>query len=77
MLMGDDKFGGRSVNIGRAMRFQECLDNCRMMDSGFTGPRYTWSNHRPLSDLVQEQINRVFVNSKWNDLYPKAAVFHL
>ena len=75
--MGDDKFGGRSVNIGRAMRFQKCLDNCRMMDSGFTGPRYTWSNHRPLSDLVQERINRVFVNSKWNDLHLEAAVFHL
>lgn len=77
VLMGDDKFGGRPVNIGRAMHFQECLDNCRMMDIGFFGPRYTWSNHRPLSNLVQEWIDRVFVNSMWNDLHPEVAVFHL
>ena len=41
VLMGDDKFGGRPVNLGRALWFQECLDNCNMIDIGFSGPRYT------------------------------------
>nr|POE76376.1 hypothetical protein CFP56_38007 [Quercus suber] len=60
-----------------ALRFQECLDNCRMIDIGFNGPRFTWSNHRPLSQLIQTRIDRIFVNAEWNDLYPEAAVFHL
>nr|XP_023927086.1 uncharacterized protein LOC112038505 [Quercus suber] len=77
VLMGDDKFGGRPVNLSRALRFQECLDNCRMIDIGFSGPRYTWSNRRPLSRLIQERIDRVFVNAEWNSLYPEVAVFHL
>ena len=36
ILMSDDKFGGRNVNINRALRFQDCLDNCKMLDIGFT-----------------------------------------
>ena len=51
VLMGDDKFGGRPVNLGKALRFQECLDNCNMIDIGFFGPRYTWFICRPLSRL--------------------------
>ena len=52
------------VNISKALRFQDCLNNCRMIDIGFSRPRYTWSNHRPLLQLVQERIDRVFVNTK-------------
>ena len=41
ILMSDDKFGGRIVNINRALRFQDCLDNCKMLDIEFTGPHFT------------------------------------
>lgn len=52
VLMGEDKFGGRTVNIGRALRFQDCVDSCRMIDIGFSGTQFTWSNHRPLAHLI-------------------------
>ena len=77
ILMSDDKFGGRIVNINRALRFRDCLDNCKMLDIGFTGPRSTWSNRRPLTQLIQERIDRVFINIKWNVLFPEAIVKHL
>ena len=41
ILMSDDKFGDRTININRALRFQDCLDNCKMLDIRFTGPRFT------------------------------------
>lgn len=69
--------GGCLVNISRALHFQECLDTCRLIDIGFSGPRFTWSNHRPLTDLIQERIDRVFVNVEWNSIYPKANVKHI
>lgn len=62
VLMNGDKFGGTTVSISRVLGFQECLNVCNMIDIGFAGPRFTWSNHRPLSQLVQERIDRVFVN---------------
>ena len=49
VLVGEDKFGGRTVSINRALRFQECLDTCKMIDIGFFGAHYTWSNNRPLT----------------------------
>ena len=52
VLLGEDKFGGRNVNINRALKFQKCLNNYKMIDIGFSGPRYTLSNLRPLSQLI-------------------------
>lgn len=77
VLMGEDKFGGQPVNVNRAIRFQECLDKCKMIDIGFSSPRYTWLNLRPLTGLIQERIDRVFINSSWIALYSEAVVKHL
>lgn len=46
VLIGEDKYGGWPVNISQALHFQECLDTCCLIDIGFFGPRYTWSNQR-------------------------------
>lgn len=77
ILLGEDKYGGRAVNTIRALKFQECLNNCGMIDLGFSGPRFTWSNHHPLTHLIQERIDRVFANADWNVLYPNDSVKHL
>jgi len=73
----EDKFGGRPVSISRAIKFQECLNNCGMIDLGFSSPCYIWTNRQPLSHLIQERIDRVFVNIDWNVLYLVACVKHL
>lgn len=75
--LGDDKFRGRPINSYRALKFQECLNSCRMIDLRFSGPRFTWSNNRPLSQLGQERIDRVFATPDWSNLYPEAHVKHL
>ena len=41
VLIGEDKLGGNSVNIRRALRFQDCLNTCRMIDIDFSRPHYT------------------------------------
>ena len=76
-LMEDDKFGGRGVSVSRALQFKECLDACSMIDIGFSGPRFTWTNRREVQALIQERIDRFFVNSQWCLMYPEARVAHL
>ncbi|XP_075645819.1 uncharacterized protein LOC142616982 [Castanea sativa] len=40
-------------------------------------PWFTWTNRREVQALIQEQIDRVFVNPSWCLLYPEARVVHL
>ena len=65
------------MNINRALRFQECLDICKIIDIGFSNACYTWSNNKPLTQLVQERIDRYFINAEWYALFPEACDEHL
>ena len=76
-LLGEDKFGGRSVNVNRSLLFKKCLDRCNMMDIGFVGPCFTWKNRREVQALIQERIDRYFVNPSCCVIYPDARVTHL
>ena len=76
VLSVEEKFGGKAVDLRRALRFQDCL-NYWMIDLGFFGSKFTWSNNQPLTHLIQERIDRVFVNPAWNELHPEACVKHL
>ena len=76
-LVNDDKFEGRVVSLNRSLLFKECLDKCNMIDIGFARPQYTWTNRREIQALIQERIDRFFVNPKWCLLYPDAKITYL
>lgn len=76
-LVDEDKFGGRGVNINQSLLFKECLDRCRMVDLGFLGPRYIWTNKRDINNLILERIDRFFMNPEWCMLHPEAKITHL
>lgn len=64
-LSSADKLGGRVVSISRSLLLKECLDKCNMVDLGYSGSRFTWTNWRDTHVLIQERINRFFVNTDW------------
>ena len=76
ILCGNDKMGGRQINLNRALEFKSCLDDCNFLDLGFSGPKYTWTNGRQVFDLILERIDRCFVNPAWRILFPEASVTH-
>lgn len=76
-LIGKDKFRGKAINVNRSLLFKECLDKCSMINIGFSIPWFTWTNRRDLYALIQEMIDRFFVNPSWCILYSKARVVHL
>ena len=77
VLCGEDKYRGRQVNINRALECKDCLNSCNMIDLGFAGPRFTWTNKRLISDLISERIYRCFANLEWRIMYPEATVTYL
>ena len=60
------------ISTNRSLLFSECLDTCNMVDLGFNGPRFTWTNRKNISDLVQERIDRCFANPSWSANFPNA-----
>ena len=83
-LIDEDKFEGRGVNINRSLAFKDCLDRCNMVDMGFSGPRYTWTNKRDISNLILERIDRFFMNDvheiytiKYSHIYIFSPTFKL
>ena len=83
-LIDEDKFEGRGVNINRSLAFKDCLDRCSMVDMGFSGPRYTWTNKRDISNLILERIDKFFMNDvheiytiKYSHIYIFSLIFML
>ncbi|XP_070010645.1 uncharacterized protein [Nicotiana sylvestris] len=78
VLMSDDKWGGRPINNTRASKIWNCINKCKLLDLGFKGCKYTWSNCRKRSTgLIMERLDRCFVNDEWLSIYPNAIVNHL
>lgn len=69
--------GGGPINQTRTLRFNEMLTYCSLIDLGFSGPRFTWSNLRNFPDLVQERLDRAVANPDWKTLFPEVGVTHL
>lgn len=54
------------------------LHKCNLIDLGFVGGKYTWTNKRySRRDLIFERIDKSFANPSWLVKYPNTAVIHL
>lgn len=76
VLRANEKFGGNPVNRRRAEALNECLDNCNMLDLGFSGPRHTWTNLRD-GNLILERIDRAWATPDWVHIFLETKVTHL
>jgi hypothetical protein len=48
-----------------------------MIDWGFSGNPYTWSNHRQGHRLIKERLDRGVASSQWIHLFPSFSITHL
>lgn len=53
-----DKYGGRNINQRCAKSLIDCLNFCNLVDLGFKGCKYTWSNHRKKKYLNHGKIGQ-------------------
>lgn len=51
-LISANKLGGRDVSISSSLLLKECLDKCNMVDLGFSGSRFTWTDRRDAYVLI-------------------------
>lgn len=77
VLCQSDKAGGKRVLTTKHKGIWKMVNACELMDIGFSGPAYTWSNFRQEDACIQERLDRVWVNRQWQIQYQEAHVQHL
>lgn len=85
ILMGDfnevleesEKFGGNSLNVRRVREYIECMKHCNLLDLGFSGLKFTWTNKRGLRNLIQEWLDRCWANPSYKAFFSEASVSYL
>ena len=73
----DEKWGGNIPNASRISEYYDCMNACNMIDLGFTGPKFTWTNGQPVTSRIMQRLDRAWANSEWRTLFPEAFVSHL
>jgi len=48
-----------------------------MIDLGFTGNPFAWSNHRHGSPLIKEHLDRAIASNQWVHMFPHNSLLHL
>ncbi|XP_074288423.1 uncharacterized protein LOC141613582 [Silene latifolia] len=69
VLQAKERLGG-SFNMAEAEPFQQCLEDCEVMDIQATGSFYTWNNKQPVETRVYSRLDRALVNQHWTDQFP-------
>ncbi|XP_070005472.1 uncharacterized protein [Nicotiana sylvestris] len=71
--------GGNSISANRRNHFWSFLSHCKLVDLGFKGSKYAWSNQRYTNrqDLILERLDRCLPTEDWIKSYPETLVTHL
>lgn len=60
-----EKVGGCLKPEGQMRRFSEVVDLNGLIDVGFVGSLFTWSNNHRGDSFTKEWLDKVLINSMW------------
>ncbi|XP_059281287.1 uncharacterized protein LOC132034982 [Lycium ferocissimum] len=77
ILSDEVKLGGAPVTLNETEDFAFCVNSCDLFDMGFKGSPYTWWNGRAAEDCIFKRLDRIMVNSHFQEVFPQIEVEHL
>ncbi|KAK1618555.1 hypothetical protein QYE76_024072 [Lolium multiflorum] len=66
--------GTRERDDNQMRLFRECLDDCGLMDMGYTGPKFTWSNRQEDTRNVRVRLDRAVANGDFLGMFDDCSV---
>ncbi|WCJ31760.1 hypothetical protein M5689_013220 [Euphorbia peplus] len=57
--------------------FQNCLEDCNLIDLGWKISEFTWFNRREGNDSIWERLDRAIVDKGWFDIFLTVTVLTL
>lgn len=73
----NEKFGGRPPSSSKMAFFNNFLNTSNLIDLGFKGPKFTWTNCRDNNRLIRTHIDRFHANQNWLSMFPNTKILHL
>ncbi|RYQ96673.1 hypothetical protein Ahy_B08g092519 [Arachis hypogaea] len=77
ILEQKEKTGGLPVTYSQMKGFQEVLQMNQLLDLGFVGHSFTWTNNQPGEMNIQERLDRAVATIDWTEAFPETIVRHL
>lgn len=72
----NEKIGG-SISDSRCNTFRSWYENCGLYDIGAAGPKFTWWGPMINNRRIRIRLDRVLVNTEWQELFAEGAVLVL
>jgi hypothetical protein len=72
-----EKYGGSASLNSNHRSFCDLLLTANLIDLGYKGPAFTWTNSRYTSDPIFERLDRAIVITSWQENFSMACVNHL
>lgn len=73
----NEKWGRGPPCLSRIDNFCALVKQCGLMDLGYSGPAYTWTNKHFTTNRTFERLDRCLGNADWCQAFPNTVVYHL
>ncbi|KAA3455040.1 reverse transcriptase [Gossypium australe] len=77
ILFSFEKKGGGLRDQGRMDAFRDILEDCQLMDIGYSGTWFTWERGNIPETNIRKRLDRGVANDKWITLFLMGRVQHL
>lgn len=74
IMVASEKKGG-GVHPRRLLDgFTDAINDCQLIDIGYTGNMFTWEHSRGSSGWIQERLDRGLATKQWREMFPQAEI---
>ncbi|KAH7862199.1 hypothetical protein Vadar_001358 [Vaccinium darrowii] len=77
IISSDEKRGGLTPLHSTVRGFKDFIDQCQLLDLGFTGYPFTWRNNRDGEGQIQERLDRALASPFWRTKFSQATIEHV
>jgi hypothetical protein len=72
-----EKQGGRDTNYNIINLAQNTLNDCNLVDLGYHGDMFTWTNNQIDNSHIKERLDRYCATTTWINRFPRFTNYHL
>ncbi|MCH84377.1 hypothetical protein A2U01_0005209, partial [Trifolium medium] len=77
VLNSAEKEGGKDLHSSTTSLFHNTLNQCDLMDLGYHGDKFTWTNNQENESHIKERLDRFCASPSWVTKFPRCTNYHL